>query len=291
MGKNGSAATKAIALRGKAGGISAERKRPGRVSRRGAEPLVVLAPSASGNVVSAAALAVAIALGSVSAFFGITGMTAIFAATAVPVMVMVGVLETSKLVTAAWLARRWRAAPLLLRVPLVFMLLLLMLLTAVGTFGFLSRAHLEHQMAAAQAIDRDAAPLGQRITLAETLVKDIDGRIARLDEMVRVATAHGRTKIAMALVDDQSRNRGDLISQRQAAAERLSDLRVEQANVEAKRARVAGEAGPALYVAKLFGSDDTEATVRLITALLVIVLDPLAVLLTIAASWRQVRAV
>lgn len=289
MGKNGSAATKAIALRGKAAAASVERKRPGRESGRGAERAAVLAPSTSSNVVSAAALVVAIALGSVSAFFGISGMTAIFAATALPVMVMVGVLETSKLVTAAWLARRWRSAPLLLRAPLVFMMLLLMLLTAIGTFGFLSRAHLEHQMTATQAIERDAAPLGQRITLAEALVEDIDGRIARLDEMVRVATAHGRTKIAMALVGDQSRSRDDLIAQRQAAAERLSGLRVEQADVEAKRARIAGEAGPALYVAKLFGSDDTEGTVRLITALLVIVLDPLAVLLTIAASWRQVR--
>jgi hypothetical protein len=59
---------------------------------------------------------------------------------------------------------------------------------------------------------------------------------------------------------------------------------VQQASVEAQRAGVTVEAGPALYLAKLFGSNDTEALLRLITALLVLVLDPLAVLLTLAAA-------
>lgn len=236
---------------------------------------------------SAAALAVAIMLASVSGFFGVTGMTAIFAAAAVAVMVMTAVLEAAKLVTAAWLARHWRDASPLLRLPLMVMVLLLMALTAIGTFGFLSRAHLDHQVAASESIDRDAAPVAQRIALAEAAVRDLDNRIAQLDDMVKVATAHGRTKVAMALVIDQSRGRGDLVAQRRAAAERLSDLRVEQADVEARRVRVASESGPALYLAKLFGSDNTEGMVRLITVLLVVVLDPLAVLLTIAASRRR----
>ena len=61
-------------------------------------------------------------------------------------------------------------------------------------------------------------------------------------------------------------------------------VKVQQANVEAQRARITAEVGPALYLAKLFGSNDTEAVVRLITALLVLVLDPLAVLLTLAVT-------
>jgi hypothetical protein len=244
------------------------------------------AMAARKELASAAALVVAVMLASVSGFFGVTGMTAIFAAAAVAVVVMTGVLEAAKLVTAAWLARHWRDASPLLRLPLVVMVLLLMALTAVGTFGFLSRAHLDHQVAANESVARDAAPIAQRIALAETAVRDLDARIAQLDDMVKVATAHGRTKVAMALVSDQSRGRGDLVVQRRAAAERLSDLRVEQAGVEARQSRVDSESGPALYLAKLFGSDNTEGMVRLITALLVLVLDPLAVLLTIAASRR-----
>jgi hypothetical protein len=124
----------------------------------------------------------------------------------------------------------------------------------------------------------------QWIALAEADVRDLDGRITRLDAMVNAGTARGYTRGAMRLVDDQAKSRADLVVQRQAAAERLADLKVQEANVEAQRARVTAEAGPALYLAKLFGSNDTEAIVRLITALLVLVLDPLAVLLTLAAT-------
>jgi hypothetical protein len=67
-------------------------------------------------------------------------------------------------------------------------------------------------------------------------------------------------------------------------------LKVQQANVNAQRTRITAEAGPALYLAKLFGSNDTEATVRLIMALLVLVLDPLAVLLTLAAARARIKS-
>jgi hypothetical protein len=71
-------------------------------------------------------------------------VTAIFAA-AVPIMVMVGVLEAAKLVTVAWLARHWNVTPLLLRVALTIMMLALMTPTAIGTFGVLLRADLTRQ--------------------------------------------------------------------------------------------------------------------------------------------------
>jgi hypothetical protein len=103
-----------------------------------------------------------VSLAGVSGFFGIVGMTAIFAAAAVSIMVMVGVLEAAKLVTCAWLARHWRTTPLLLRAPLTIMVLSLMTLTAIGGYGFLTRAHLQHQVAAQEAVDRDAAPLTSR---------------------------------------------------------------------------------------------------------------------------------
>lgn len=85
-----------------------------------------------------------VALATLSGFFGIIGMTAIFAA-AVPIIVMVSVLEAAKLVTVAWLARHWNVTPSLLRVPLTIMMLALMTLTAISTFGFLMRAELTRQ--------------------------------------------------------------------------------------------------------------------------------------------------
>lgn len=62
-------------------------------------------------------------------------MTAIFAAAAIPIMLMVGVLEAAKLVTCAWLARHWSVTPVLLRLPLTVMVLALMTVTAIGSYG------------------------------------------------------------------------------------------------------------------------------------------------------------
>jgi hypothetical protein len=242
-----------------------------------------------GGIASGAVLVAAVALAAVSGFFGVVGMTAIFAAAMVPVMVMVGVLEASKLATAVWLARHWQTAPLMLRAPLVVAVLALMTLTAIGTYGYLTRAHLAHQVESIEAIDRDAAPLTQRIALAEAALRDFDGRIAQLDDMVRAATGRGYTRTAMTLVGDQQQARAALVAQRQAAAERLAALKVQQAEIEAQRVRIAADAGPARYLAQLFGSNDTEGAIRMITALIVFTLDPLAVLLAIAASRRDQR--
>jgi hypothetical protein len=168
----------------------------------------------------------------------------------------------------------------------VAIVLVLMGITSVGVFGFLSRANIQHQVVATQAVDRDAAPLAQQTIIAEATVKDFDGRIVQVDDMVKAATAKARAKTAMTLVQDHTHTRADLVSQRQAAASRLADLRVQQAGIDAHRQQVVAEVGPALYIAKLFGSDDIDAAIRLITLALVLVLDPLAVLLTIAASRR-----
>jgi hypothetical protein len=108
------------------------------------------------DVSNGAALVAALGLRSVSGFFGVTGMTAIFAAAPTPVVVMTAVLEAANLVTAAWLARHWCDANWLLRLPLLGLVVTLMCLTAVGTFGYLTAAHLGHQMAATESIDRDA---------------------------------------------------------------------------------------------------------------------------------------
>jgi hypothetical protein len=87
----------------------------------------------------------------------------------------------------------------------------------------------------AQAVGRDTAPLAQQIAMAETVVRDLDGRIAQLNDMVKAATAKARTKTAVFLSQDQTGSRADLVGQRQAAAGKLADLRVQQTDIEMHR--------------------------------------------------------
>ncbi len=83
-----------------------------------------------------------------------------------------------------------------------------------------------YQVAAQEAVDRDAAPLTQQIALAQATATDLDNRIAQLDAMMKGATARGYTRTAMILVGRQSASRAVLVAERQQAAERLADLKV-----------------------------------------------------------------
>jgi hypothetical protein len=128
-----------------------------------------------------------------------------------------------------------------------------------------------------------AAPVRERILVAQAAVNDLDARIRQLDMMIASATAHDRATRAMSLLADQSKTRAALLEKRQLAAERLGTLRVEMGGTDVRRARLVPEAGPATYLAKLFDSDG-EAALRAVIALIVAIIDPLAVLLVLAVS-------
>ena len=88
-------------------------------------------------------LIVAIAIAAVAAWYSIIGLMAIFAAAAIPIAIMGGVLEVGKLVTASWLYNNWQRAPFLLKSYLTTAVVVLMLITSMGIFGFLSKAHID----------------------------------------------------------------------------------------------------------------------------------------------------
>ena len=86
---------------------------------------------------------VAIAIAGIAAWFSIAGLMAIFAASAVPVAIMAGSLEVGKLISASWVYRNWQRAPFFLKTYLTLAVIVLMFITSMGIFGFLSKAHLE----------------------------------------------------------------------------------------------------------------------------------------------------
>jgi len=85
---------------------------------------------------------VAILISSVAAFYSIVGLMAIFAASKLPIAIMGGVLEIGKLVVASWTFRNWKKSPILIRLYFVISIFVLMFITSLGIFGFLSKAHL-----------------------------------------------------------------------------------------------------------------------------------------------------
>jgi len=153
-----------------------------------------------------------------------------------------------------------------------------------GCYGYLTRAHLQGQLAGQIDVESRAAPVCQQIENKTAIVADLNRRIGQIDSAVEEATRRGRTKNAMDLVAQQTRARADLLAQRQVVASELADLRIRLATIDTQRQRVEAEVGPVRYVAELFGSHDLERAVRLLTLLVVVLLDPFAVLLLIAAT-------
>lgn len=96
----------------------------------------------------------ALLLSSIAGFYSVIGMTAIFSASFVPVLLMTGGLEAAKVITASWLYNNWRKTPLLLRTYLTAAVIILMFITSLGIFGFLSKAHIEQTGAAREGVAR-----------------------------------------------------------------------------------------------------------------------------------------
>jgi len=236
--------------------------------------------------VTFATLSAAVALTSVSAAFSIDGLTAIFAGAFWPVIAMGTALEVGKLVATAWLRENWRTAPWALRTGLAAMIAVLMALNAVGVFGFLTRAHLERQLAIEVVAADRAAEIEARLRVQRELLADLDRRIRQIDAAIEESTRRGQPAVAMALGNSLHRARAQLSASRQQEAQVVAALQVEKAKVAAQSRRASADIGPVRYLAELVAgpSVDLERAVRVLTLAIVAVFDPFAIMLLVAAT-------
>jgi hypothetical protein len=281
--------TNVTALRPKAkDATAAERQRRHRKRKRAARPVTlpptVTAPAIrhSAPAVTAVTLVAALALATVSAGFSITGMTSIFVGSFWPVIGMGVALEAGKLSAVAWLGRPG-AASRALKGALVALVAVLMALNAVGAYGFLSKAHIEHALAGEVTTLTKGADVDARVSVQAGVVADLDRRIAQIDGAIEKATAKGRTSSAMALADNQRKTRGELVAQRTNEAKALATLHVEKATIDGERRTAEADLGPVKYLATLIGTGDEDA-MRWFILVVALLLDPAAVLLLLAAA-------
>jgi hypothetical protein len=158
-----------------------------------------------GRGVTISSTVAALALATVSAGFSITGMTSVFVGSFWPVIGMGVAMELGKLSAVACLGRHCGSAAL--RAALVVLVAMLMGLNAIGSYGFLAKAHIGHAVAGDVAAASRAADIDARLNVQAGVVADLDQRIAQIDSAVDKATAKGRTGSAMKLADDQRKTR------------------------------------------------------------------------------------
>mgnify|MGYP001268381539 CR=1 FL=1 len=125
----------------------------------------------------------ALTISAVAIYYSIAGLVAIFAAAAVPIMIMGGALEVGKLVTAVWLHKHWKLATWWLKTYLTIAVVVLMFITSMGIFGFLSKAHIEQTSASEESV--------AQVQQIESEIGRLNGIIARADEKIKALETSG----------------------------------------------------------------------------------------------------
>ncbi len=255
-------------------------------------------------------LLVALTLSTIAAWYSILGLTAIFAAAVIPIIIMGGALEVAKVVATVWLHRYWQRAGWTLKLYLVPAVMALALLTSMGIFGFLSKAHIDQgvpvgdQAAQVSLLDEKIANERQNIDAARSLLKQMDdaviGITASKDKDIKqrdgsVFSQSGAER-AVAVRRAQAKERAELTRQIEEAQARIVKIQEERAPIASQLRKVEAEVGPIKYVAAMIYGDNPDANtlekaVRWMIILIVFVFDPLALTMVIAAqhSFRWMR--
>jgi hypothetical protein len=237
-------------------------------------------------------LATALIISLSAAVYSILGLTAIFAAAFWPIVIMGGSLEFGKIVTTLWLHKYWDRAELQYKVYLCSAVAILMLLTSMGVFGFLSKAHTDQALISGDVTSKIAI-FDEKIKIEKDNIDANRKALKQMDEavdqtMARSSTEGGADK-AVAIRRSQQKERGRLLQEIQDSQKKITALNEQRAPIAADVRKVEAEVGPIKYIAALVYGDNPDANVleravRWVIILIVIVFDPLALTLLLAAT-------
>lgn len=237
-------------------------------------------------------LTTGIALSVVSAWYSVTGLTAIFAGAYWAIIILGATLEFGKIILASWLYRNWKYIPFLMKTYFTSALIILMIITSMGIFGFLSKAHLD-QVAPTGDIVAKIERIDDTIARERTRITRAEQQLTQLDKAIdSIIDRNNRAQTALQIRQQQKKERDTLAAEIKDAQKNVDALLDEKAPLMKTTRAIKLEVGPIRYVAELIYGEsnerDLESAIRMMILLLVFVIDPLAVLLIIAAS-KQVR--
>ena len=238
---------------------------------------------------------VALSLSALAAYYAVMGLIAIFAAAVVPIALMGSLLEASKLVVASWLYRNWKEIPSLMKSYFTIALIVLMMLTSMGIFGFLSKAHLDQAVPSGDVaaklalIDEKIKTEKENLNASRKELNQLDQQV---DQTIGRTTDAGGAERAIAIRRGQQKDRTRILKEIGETQTKIAKYNEERAPIASEVRKVEAEVGPIKYIAALIYGDNLdegllEKAVRIVTIMIVIVFDPLAVLLLIGANWQK----
>jgi energy-converting hydrogenase Eha subunit A len=254
-------------------------------------------PTLNDKLIAYVTLLSGLAISGVAEYYSIMGLIAIYPAAFIPIVIMGVVLGLGKISGTIWLKQNWEWSPFFLKAYVLPAILVLMMITSLGVFGFLSKAHSDQSLVSGD-VQSKVAVYDEKIKTEKENIEANRKALKQMDEGVdqvlgRSADEKGADK-AVALRRAQQKERSRLqneISQSQKSIAELNDAR---APIAAEVRKVEAEVGPIKYIAHLLYGENPDANVLeraviWVTVLIVIVLDPLAVVLLLASQYSFQR--
>ena len=232
-------------------------------------------------------LAVALCISAVAAYYSIVGLMAIFSASAVSIAIMGVVLEIGKLVTASWLYQNWKTVPKVLKYYLTSAVVILMFITSMGIFGYLSKSHIDAGTNTSQVtvkLDR----VNSRIASEQKVIDRAERQLENLDKALERYVELGAVSKGLDRRESQEEERLKLTNMVNKSQDKIDEYLDQKSEYELEIKNFEVEVGPLKYISALLYGDDAltflENAVRWVILILVFVFDPLAVLLVVAAN-------
>lgn len=241
---------------------------------------------------SNATLFVALALSTVAAWYSIIGLTAIFAGAVIPIIIMGSVLEVAKVTTTVWLRKYWSYSSWMLKIYLVPAVMALALMTSMGIFGFLSKAHMDQGIGTGDVAAK-VALFDEKIKIQRDNITANRAMLAQMDTQVNDIMSKGDSERAVersvTIRKQQANERNKLLKDIELSNTNIQKLNEERAPIASELRTAEAEVGPIKYIAAFIYGDNPDANlleraVRWVIVLLVVVFDPLAILLVIGAN-------
>ena len=231
-------------------------------------------------------------ISAVAIYYSVVGLTAIFSAASIPIIIMGSALEVGKLVCASWLKANWERAPRFMKYYMVTAVVVLMMITSMGIFGFLSKAHNDQTLVSGD-VGSKIAIYDEKIKTAKENIEADRKQLKQMDEAVDQimarSTSEGSADKANSVRKSQQKDRVSLAKDIETQQKLIADLNDQAAPIRAEVRKVEAEVGPIKYIAAfIYGTTPNESmleqAVTWIIILIVIVFDPLAVIMLLASQ-------
>tara|TARA_E500000178_G_scaffold272399_1_gene270594 strand:+ start:55 stop:924 length:870 start_codon:yes stop_codon:yes gene_type:complete len=238
-------------------------------------------------ILALSTLAVALSISAVAAYYSIVGLMAIFSASAGSIAIMGIVLEVGKLITASWLYQNWKTVPKFLKYYLTTAVIVLMFITSMGIFGYLSKSHIDAGTGTDETYIK-VERLENRIDSEKKNISRAEKQLDQLDKALDRYVELGAVSKGLNKREEQEEERYKLTEMVNKSQQQIDVYLDEKAEHDLQIKSFEVEVGPLKYISALIYGDEAvnflDNAVRIVILILVFVFDPLAVLLVIAAN-------